>query len=398
MANKTQKHWKELTWFAARNCWKKYFDGKVRYYKGTGEETHESYDEALREYLYDKKKQGAMSAPAGVAPCGYSSPGGLSIAAAIARYVREYEADYKANQKSLGRFDKVKQYMGYFTKFVGSEKCCGLSERLLSNYRAVLLTKLAQQKLGQWTVKYALQEVCSFTKWAWRQRLIADLPRNLLDLSVGIKRKPVAAFSKEDVQALWASADEDNQKLYLALALNTGMTQADIAALKASNYAEGFLFKSREKTGIQGAWKVWNETARLIDQCRSDKNPEDLLFTTRQGQPLLHTTTNKKGKRVKTDSIAQTFARLARKAGVKGSFARLRKTAACAVESEGYSDCVQLFLAHSRRSVAETYYLTEEARRKALMKNGRLIEAILAVQTYFGIGQTTGVAPLPEDA
>lgn len=372
----------ELTWFAPRKCFKRKYKGKVYYLKGDGSKkpTEGNYEASLAEFL-SLKNGNAATAPQSVATPVSSEK---SLFEAISAYVGEYEANALAGEISTARWERVSQYLKRLENFAGDINCSTISEATLSSYRFELLRQKSKNEISSWTARYSLQEACSFTKWAWRQRYINELPRNLEDLTISAERKEVVCLSADEVKKLLSSCSTNWQRCLILLGLNTGMNQADISQIKASDYESGWIFKSREKTGVAGAWGLWELTKTFVEICRTDKQPSDLLFTTKNGLPLVEDGF-RKGKRYKNDAVRLVWNRLAKKAGITGGYMQLRKTGASTLELLGYADCVESYLAHAKRSVASVHYLTEEAKRQAAMKNESLKNGLKALAEHFGL-------------
>lgn len=178
-----------------------------------------------------------------------------------------------------------------------------------------------------------------------------------------------AVFTTAELKELYTTANE-NQRLYMLLALNTASTQKELAtlALDEIDLSAGVIDRIRHKTrstAIRGRWQLWPETlellkARIATTPRDPKvNPAGLAMLTDNDRPLVHDETD-------TDTIASTWARLIRRTNKEEQkvrrlgFKTLRKTAADAILRISGSEAVQqLMLAHARRTMAARHYTGE---------------------------------------
>jgi hypothetical protein len=131
------------------------------------------------------------------------------------------------------------------------------------------------------------------------------------------------------------------------------------------------------------------------------KKPTDLLFLTEKGRPLVESGLRKNERPFRNDSVRQWFQKLLKKAGLEGSFVRLRKTSANILEAKGYGDVVQFFLSHNNdalflsgsivtkerddNSVAARHYISQDAKIEALKTHPRLLEAVAMLEREFGL-------------
>ena len=164
----------------------------------------------------------------------------------------------------------------------------------------------------------------------------------------------VDVFSVDDLAKLWANANEQG-RLYIALGLNCGFAQAEIATLTdwEVKLAETppRIERHRRKTEVFGSWPLWDETADLLARrmAMTPDNEEHLALLTRNGQPLVHFTA-KKGR---SDSIAMAWAKLLKKTpeAAQLPFKYLRKTGADMVRRIAGKEISEVHLAHSDGSV-----------------------------------------------
>ncbi len=320
----------------------------------------------------------------------------------------DFLAQAKRGDLSVGRYEKISYFMKTFLGFFGRETDSNtITEAALLEYRKEITGRLNSGKGGQlsdYSARYLLQFAGRFIRWLWRSRYLQEQPRNIETFAtVKVQKRSIKVFTVEQVKALWKACTNDRQRLFIALAINTGVNQADMAKLTPSHLEPPHLVLHRGKTGVKGCWKMWDVTRRLIDSCKRTgaKNPTDLLFLTRKGMPLVETGFRKNGGTFRNDSVRQVFDDLLDKVGIDGTFVMLRKTPANILKAKGYGDVIQFFLSHENdalfltngivtkehdeNSVAETFYVSQGAKLQALKTHPRLLEAIDLLEREFGL-------------
>jgi len=122
---------------------------------------------------------------------------------------------------------------------------------------------------------------------------IETLPKNLGSrrLTFKVAAKTVETIAPEDLKKILGT-DDDRVKLWVLLALNCGMSQADIAELRHDevDWQEGRIRRKRTKTkDVESVpevdYRLWPETFRLLQALRSTH--PDLVFANRDGKPLI---------------------------------------------------------------------------------------------------------------
>ena len=143
------------------------------------------------------------------------------------------------------------------------------------------------------------------------------------------------------------------------------MLQKDISDLEQSqvDWKHGKITRKRTKTKRyervpKVTYKLWPVTFELLKRYRSDGK---FVLVNESGNQLVRDEISSEGKYKKSDNIKNAFARLLRKAGVKGSFKLLRKTSSSLLHNnKEQMQFVQLFLAHAPSSVAEKHYVSTD--------------------------------------
>lgn len=203
-------------------------------------------------------------------------------------------------------------------------------------------------------------------KWAWKNRYLDDLPRNLDDMKVrnNLTIHAVETIPLDDIHAIYRIAPL-RLRVFILLGLNCGYTSIDIAHLsnEVIDYSEGVIDTVRSKTkqfNNRQRHRLWPITIQTIKQCQIDKiaNTNGLLFVSSKGMPLVHNTVVNDTIR-RTDSVFQSWRYHINKLGFKYAFKLLRKTGASIIETKlTESDSkylTSLYLAHSERGIKRYY-------------------------------------------
>ena len=179
----------------------------------------------------------------------------------------------------------------------------------------------------------------------------------------------VVTFTVDELAKLYAEAN-DQQKLYMLIGLNCAATNFDLATLQNEQVVNGGtqIKRQRNKTDVLGVYDLWPMTQRLLAarMKATPKNDEGYALLTRDEKPLVYYGITKKGRKMRVDSVLQTWSKLLRR--VRGevrpmSFKVLRKTGSqlCLDMAEELGlpglEVAQLHLSHAPRSVAEKHYL-----------------------------------------
>ena len=439
---RSNKRWKELTWHPPRRCFKKFCGGKTFYLKGdrSGRATVSNYKVSLREFRLSvelnalaasrQRLEADREATESLAALGQigtilvlEAKKGLitgnvadslaaatsllngpsdeeetasgpkhSIRSAADTWLSDFKQKVARAKLSASRYDKLRVYINHLVRFLGRDfDVAALAEADLLAYRTQTLGPASRSGKGDvsdYEARYRLQTCARFVRWLWQNRYLAELPRNIDTFKqVEVAEREVMAFSLGEVRSLWENCCTDRQRLLVCLGLNTGMNQSDISSLAIADCQDRYIIKRRQKTGVQGCWRLWDRTRALVEACRdaSASQLTDCLFRTGNGRPLVEIGTRQDGKGYHNDSVRLIFARICKKAGVHGTFSLLRKTAASDCERLGFADVVKKFLAHKDGSVAARYYVTQAAKVEALKGDHRLREAVEALGKYYGL-------------
>ena len=262
---------RELSWHKARDCWRKKYNGKTYYLSKAGECKGESdkrgYDKALLYWLtlkakIDKETPPYVSpakllemAPAHSAalstydhlsdemPTATLAPQDLTLAEVIQTYLRIKRRRVEKGERSAGCWrearDKLADFLTVATKY-NKEKMSDIDVRFLRLYRDATIelppVRLSDGTSGHnispFTAKKRLAAVRMFMEWSYREGFIDHLPRNIDRRYVEMRLPDPSpkSFTVDEVQELFKYASQ-RTRLYIALSLNCGYGQTDIATL-----------------------------------------------------------------------------------------------------------------------------------------------------------------------
>jgi integrase len=347
-----------LTYRKADGRYMKIIDGRAYYFgRGNGPGDTKSYREAEQRYLEFIARR-AVSAPAVV------SMREATVADVAEKYLQHMVERYERGEISASYCERTKCAVNDFVAGIGGQRrFTEVDELRLEDYKSATLRRPASRRTGRAispaTAKGRLDAVKVLYRWAYLHRLIDDQPRNLLNYTrFSLPQPKVAVFSLNEVRALWAAAPE-TVRTYIALGLNCGYGQTDIAELRLEqiDFDHGVIERERTKTGIPSRHALWPVTIELLGRHVNEGAPGDRALLSQIGQPLV-TSAFVDGKLRHNDAIKCAFWRVLRHVGINGGrgFYSLRKTAA--TEIERINPLVtSLFLAHSPREMKRFYAL-----------------------------------------
>jgi hypothetical protein len=224
---------------------------------------------------------------------------------------------------------------------------------------AIWSSALAERTMANYTC-----ELRQFLAWlAEREELDWTWPKGARKLlSVRALAPAIRIPRAREIRRLVRKSRGPLRALIL-LALNTGMTNLDLANLRPGQLRQGgkYLKWQRQKTSHQNrfvSWHwLWPETRKAITRHRSGENPAGLLFARRNGAPWV-----KVREKSRTDRISIAFAALVqhcwpdpkrRPAGL--SFKSLRKFSAQHIKRLAGPEAARLYLGHAIPGVFARY-------------------------------------------
>lgn len=270
---------------------------------------------------------------------------------ALPKKLRLNKKSYISLHSTLTQFKTWAEAECRYKRFGDSDR----TERILASYRKSLEDLMLAGKMSAQTVSNRVRALRPFIKWLWSNRHIDDLPRNLEQVcqQYGAAKKAKSIDTKT-IKRIWKLADE-RMKTLVAVALNCGFYSSELASIRVRDYKNGYIAKRRGKTGVASKHKLWQVTKALIKRQKDGKHPDDFLFVTNKGYPLVHEASNSI-----TDSIQQSFRKFKRThPTISVQWSHFRDTSATHIENigkrRGDTTLVSQFLAHADGRTAAFY-------------------------------------------
>lgn len=153
--------------------------------------------------------------------------------------------DYQAGQIRAATLRHVQQLRA----FAGWAAGRPLDEGLLRDYRDHLLGRVAAGELRTTSVQTMLGLVRGLARWAYRERRLEALPRNLGACYVRVEQPPPAVLGAAEVATLLERAGPV-LRCCIILGLNCGFTQTDLTNLRPDevDWHMGIVRRKRSKT------------------------------------------------------------------------------------------------------------------------------------------------------
>jgi integrase len=322
-----------------------------------------------------------------------AAPRGETIAEHIAAYLAQRQSDADTGKLSVDRLHSLRIQLAAFEAWVdGSRSIKEINGPMLIEYKAHTDSKCKSKR----TSGHRLEAVKTWVKWLWVTDRIENLPRAMVakDKSLKIDKASAEAtaniktFTVDQIKVLLARAVR-RTKLYILLALNTGMYQVDIASMKRSEVDLGAQTITRKRTKTKDVqsvptvtYRLWDETAELLKQEMALDG--ELALLGENGNPLRAHAKNG----TRNDAVKNAFFRLTKKTSIKGNFKMLRKSSASLLADSAWPDVVDLFLGHAAAKMSDVSYA------KAAL--GRLAEATNWLRGKYGLGEQHGSTEHPE--
>lgn len=394
----------ELTWHPSRNCWKKKRHGKI-YYLGRkqckGKSDRQGYQLALLEWhqilaevetaeavatnatpdddplFSDPSDWGGVNADfanyakhlASIKDVpSVAKMGDTSVAGLIGSFVERRRGEFESGQISIDSYKEAKFKLAEFQQYAqveGIKEVAHVDAACLEKYKQcqLMLTRLADSdpdKVGLVTAKKRVDRLCQFLRWCHSIEALDKLPRNIGQVGrITLAAPRPQFFTVDECRKLYSKATE-RTKCLMALALNCGFRQTDIATLQKAHVDldKGLIVRPRSKTGTDTSFKLWPLTVRLMKAHQS--GPETpLFFIGEGGQPLVTGKVKEDGIPSSTDAIKLAFNRLKKQAGFTDprGFAVFRKTSANLLNEQFQREphIIDRFLGHTLAAMRKHY-------------------------------------------
>lgn len=382
----------ELTWFPARNCWKKKHGGKVYYLKGgkgLGRSSAVGYAEALGEWQAIKAELDQLEQPevirqqmeqiAGVPVSMEKSKVYLRAMNEIAErkkptvkndetlgnlvklFLDFHLTEVKNGNKSASRVNGLRVSLDRFLEVFGRDTSIrDFNKQSVIKFYNYIQERISKKTLTRWGGSDYTRNIRQFLTFV-SENILEDWKPPVNYKSDIFNVEPPAnivieTFTIEQIQELFKLGER--WELYFLLMLNCGMTQIDIAQLKHSevNFKSGTITRVRSKRQHDEkaqtvCYKLWERTLTLLNKFKDNKS--DYVLTSENGTPLYKSEINSNDKLNKSDCIGRNYNRL--NLADRKPLKLFRKTGATILNQE-YPQFVELYLGHSSATMADKHY------------------------------------------
>jgi integrase len=391
---------RKVNWEKRDKVWTKSYQGK-RYYLGTGRGSsdRESYNLAVRRFEEIKKRvnAGQVVTSSKVIPV----PQKLQkkrkstrkkrkwnpkrVKSLISKFLKDKMQTATSSNGadlSFGRVQQLKNRLQHFLDYFGDTLLTKITASDITKWSKLNAKRVEKGEISPSTLRQDYVAVKQLFKYAYKQELINNVPRNLDDLGKMTKSqrkkqgksKRWKFFTKKEIQLLYESCNRDSMhsrwfnrgdteietlQLAIVIGINTGMTQQDLCDLEVGdlflNKRPPRVIRQRSKTGIDSNHLLWKKSVDGLKEMCKGKRMNEKVFTRRDGRPMV--THSPKGFRNRSDVLGASFKRLVQR--VFGdddtrAFQSLRNTGAdlCKQRMLGTED---LYLAHAEGKMSAVY-------------------------------------------
>jgi integrase len=392
-----------LSWDKTHKRWIKTIDGVKHYFEKADRKADLiAYKKSLEQY---KQLIGEASSLSAVQPTTkrrstttkYKYPKS-SMAGVVERYFAHHKARFESGIITAATLTGKGYSLEYFIDHFVRRKAYKmnsiglLNEQRFAGFNTHLRRRYNNEELSFQTAKLHQNNVAQMIKWAWRQKLLNELPRNLEDPDLkwhnrtrSKPRKEVEVFTPEQLQTIFNSAFDTQRwcdlRIFMLLGLNCGFSPSEIGSLRWTDFviqdSNIYIERRRPKTGVRGKWILWSETIYWMDKhfgksWTNNLTNDGVLFLTQVGNSLA--SSNQTGSEdfvsynninvKRQTAIQRRWQRLCKSALEDPndylSFKYLRKTGASFLANMDINNSTrvaQTYLSHSAASVADRHYL-----------------------------------------
>jgi len=221
-------------------------------------------------------------------PCPKS--GSLNVDRLVNAFLDSKDLQVQAGDLSPATFNQYRDLCRWLKEYLGAS-------RLVESLGPADFSKLRSRFNPAWGVSHVSNVItvirCVF-KWGYDAALLEKPVRYGTNLSMpSAKRRKLERASKPrkffTASEIWAMHDAANERMrcWILLGLNCGYGNIDLARLRASDVQSEWLEVPRGKTGEDRKAWLFPETREAIRRVAEGKKPDDLLFKTRYGKPLV---------------------------------------------------------------------------------------------------------------
>ena len=313
----------------------------------------------------------------------------------IRRFLEFKAAQVAGDHRAVATLGSLQEKLTHFERWIGSGvHVKEISGTTLRDYYQSLLAK----SVGNLRKRNLFNASKQWIRWAWKQDDVEleTLPKAINDDELQFLTHLNKDGEEHEVdEKLLYSPDEIatltqdlplRWRCYVALCLNCGFTQIDLANLKKDqiDLEQGRLVFKRTKTKRHKSppkvnYKLWSVTIDLLKQAMS--NDSVYVFITKKGNKLV---TDKlvNGKQRKWDTVGSAWTKMRQRNRVPNKpFKYLRKTGSNWLKyHDEFSPLQQTYLAQALTTVADKHYTAHPGKPHPFFDR-----AIDALGTHFGM-------------
>lgn len=398
-----------LTWFAARNCWKKKVDSKNPVYLkhpnsadgyqaalldlaqrindkanetpdwarktefGEIVQTVFGYPESPMETIVRTMRDNNLDDKVLEVITGNVAQQHHTWAAQVALFLKLKQAQATGGSRSTGTWGNLKGDLKYAESYLGAMfSLKDLTKKKITDFYLHLgeVKGKGAKLLKEGRKHNVYRSFCQFIRWYWRQD-DTELPASAfkalndpdLTFSDTVVHVSSSLFTPEEIQQ--SLKISPRWRAWILLSLNCGFTQIDISSLTVEQLNGNRLTHKRAKTRKMKnpptiCYKLWPETVEAIKN--SQPNATGRVWTTKNGGPMVVDGIIEKDgekERKKYDNIGNRWAKLQQTVGKKApnkSLKYLRKTGRTTLRKNGFGEVSSMYLGHAPQTMGEKSY------------------------------------------
>ena len=159
-----------------------------------------------------------------------------SVGSMIKTFLKTFLAKSEAGQLRPSYVQTVEAHLAIIETFLGSETpVAQIGTQTFIAFHSDLLQKIGKREITPEYAETLMAVLRRFVKWLYASEVMDNLPRIIVAestaLAFKVTSKKIKTFDAKEIKPFLDSASERTQ-LYILLALNCGMNQSDISALR----------------------------------------------------------------------------------------------------------------------------------------------------------------------
>jgi integrase len=277
---------------------------------------------------------------------------GAPVPRGTVRTLAERRADYEQLRRiDTTAYQQVVECLGIWQAWADAARVTAVNADVCQSYYSALQQRVIE---GRWSPATAQKVWYRFKQWLTYLADMGHCDTPGIVRRLRFTQKPPRVVVVEPGPYLAGASSR--LRLYYLLMLNCGMYQADIASLRRDECGPNSITRRRSKTpdGPITRYPLWDDTAALLHRHMAPSG--ELALLTERGRPLVR----RFGRRY--DTVHGMHRRHCISAGLDHvALKQFRKVSANLLHRHShYCRYVEMFLAHSPRSVSDRFYLAAD--------------------------------------